>query len=134
MRTELVNADRRIEALITTDALTGLSNRRHLGDALELALARARRDGAGFALLVLDVDRFRRNDDSLGSAIGDPCWWKWANASRPACGRVTCWRVWAAINSRCSCMALTSAAPRRRPHACSTSPAAAIAWMAASSP
>jgi diguanylate cyclase (GGDEF)-like protein/PAS domain S-box-containing protein len=70
-RTEIVNADRRIEALITTDALTSLPNRRHLGDALELALAHARRDGAGFALLVVDLDRFKQINDSLGSEVGD---------------------------------------------------------------
>jgi len=70
-RTEIVDADRRIEALITTDALTGLPNRRHLGDALELALAHARRDGSGFALLVVDLDRFKQINDSLGSEIGD---------------------------------------------------------------
>jgi len=70
-RTELVAADRRIETLTTTDTLTGLPNRRHLGDALDLALAHARRDHSGFAVLLVDLDRFKQINDSLGQALGD---------------------------------------------------------------
>jgi diguanylate cyclase (GGDEF)-like protein len=70
-RTELVNADRRIEALITSDALTGLPNRRHLADALHQALAQARREHAGLALLLFDLDRFKQINDSLGGEAGD---------------------------------------------------------------
>jgi diguanylate cyclase (GGDEF)-like protein len=53
------------------DPLTGLANRNLALDRLDLALARRRRDGTDVAMIVLDVDRFRVINDSLGHSIGD---------------------------------------------------------------
>ena len=69
--TELVNAGQRIEALASTDALTGLFNRRQLGQALGDAIRQARRSAGSLALLLLDLDRFKQINDSLGHAVGD---------------------------------------------------------------
>lgn len=69
--TELVQAGRRIETLSTTDALTGLYNRHEIGQRLDEALRQARRDGGTLALLVLDLDRFKHINDSLGHEMGD---------------------------------------------------------------
>ena len=68
---ERLEAHARIEVLSQTDALTGLPNRRRLADRIELALATARRDGTPFALLHLDLDRFKPINDTLGLALGD---------------------------------------------------------------
>ena len=69
--TERIVAENRIEALSLRDALTGLPNRRSLADAVGLATANARRDGSSYALMVIDLDRFRQINDSLGHDIGD---------------------------------------------------------------
>ena len=69
--TELVTAGQRIEALSSTDALTGLFNRRQMGQAITDALRQARRTAGTLALLLLDLDRFKQINDSLGPEIGD---------------------------------------------------------------
>ena len=69
--TEKLEARERIEVLSYTDALTGLPNRRLLADRVEVALAVAKRDATPFALLFLNLDRFKHINETLGHTFGD---------------------------------------------------------------
>jgi predicted signal transduction protein with EAL and GGDEF domain/FixJ family two-component response regulator len=64
-------AEDRIRHLANFDALTGLPNRRQLIWRAERALEAARRIGHHVALLMIDVDRFKVINDTLGHAAGD---------------------------------------------------------------
>jgi diguanylate cyclase (GGDEF)-like protein len=54
-----------------TDVLTGWNNRRYLGVRLNEELARARRDRATLVCLMLDIDHFKKVNDTWGHAAGD---------------------------------------------------------------
>ncbi len=64
-------ASQRIEELSHTDMLTGLPNRRALSQRVEYARAIAKREHSGFAMLFVDLDRFKQINDTLGHAFGD---------------------------------------------------------------
>ena len=53
------------------DSLTGLPNRKYLLRDADEALAAARQDGTGIALCLLDLDRFKEVNDTLGHQVGD---------------------------------------------------------------
>lgn len=55
----------------THDALTGLQNRRSFDDFLEAEIARQRRYGSHFSLLLVDLDRFKELNDERGHNAGD---------------------------------------------------------------
>ncbi len=69
--TERKNAEEKIRLLAYYDVLTGLPNRRSFLDQLGLAIERAQRRDEPLALLFLDLDRFKRINDSLGHSAGD---------------------------------------------------------------
>ncbi|MFL5115742.1 MAG: GGDEF domain-containing protein [Microvirga sp.] len=59
----------RIESL--TDALTGVSNRKHFEETLIRAIERAGQDRSPLALIVIDIDHFKRFNDTYGHLTGD---------------------------------------------------------------
>ena len=68
---EKIAAQQRIEQLAYTDALTGLPNRLMLTERVNHAIRLAQRNGQGFAMVFLDLDRFKSINDSLGHLFGD---------------------------------------------------------------
>jgi diguanylate cyclase (GGDEF)-like protein/PAS domain S-box-containing protein len=68
---ELDRAKARLQTMATTDALTGLANRRQLDDMLALELRRALREAQPLSVLLLDIDHFKTVNDLHGHQAGD---------------------------------------------------------------
>ena len=69
--TERKVAEEKIALLARTDPLTGLANRNTFIERLRQSFVAARRGAPGFALLYIDLDRFKDINDTLGHPIGD---------------------------------------------------------------
>lgn len=67
----LESATETISLLARTDELTGLHNRRSFNESFALALSSARRHGHPLSLISIDLDNFKRVNDTLGHGIGD---------------------------------------------------------------
>lgn len=70
-RTRYMDILDRMESLAIRDSLTGLFNRRTLGDDLVFQLAQARRIGRPLSVVTADLDHFKRVNDVHGHAVGD---------------------------------------------------------------
>jgi diguanylate cyclase (GGDEF)-like protein len=64
-------AERKLEELATTDALTGLRNRRKFDQVIDLEWRRAMRQKTPVALLMIDADHFKAYNDTFGHQAGD---------------------------------------------------------------
>lgn len=73
MQAQLADANQELRRLSSQDGLTGIANRRCFDQALEAEWRRARRSGMPLGLIMLDVDYFKRYNDTYGHQKGDDC-------------------------------------------------------------
>jgi len=69
----LEEANERLERAASTDALTGIANRRVFDERLEVEWRRCRRNRQPLAILMIDIDHFKRFNDLHGHVAGDDC-------------------------------------------------------------
>jgi diguanylate cyclase (GGDEF)-like protein len=68
---EIRERDEKLSRLATTDALTGLANRRHAMESMATMLTRSRRKAEPLGVIILDVDFFKKINDTFGHPVGD---------------------------------------------------------------
>jgi diguanylate cyclase (GGDEF)-like protein len=71
--TQQKEAQMALQRLATKDGLTGIANRRCFDEALAAEWHRAQRDQTSLSLILIDVDHFKRYNDTYGHQKGDDC-------------------------------------------------------------
>lgn len=69
----LIELNQALEILVSQDKLTGLANRRHFDQFLDVEFKRAKRLGSPLSLILVDVDFFKCYNDHYGHLAGDEC-------------------------------------------------------------
>jgi diguanylate cyclase (GGDEF)-like protein len=72
-RTDLVILNQALQKQALEDGLTRIANRRHFDTTLEAEFARGRRTNSPLSLLMIDVDFFKKYNDTYGHVAGDHC-------------------------------------------------------------
>jgi len=87
MGQSIARHDREVRQMAYTDSLTGLTNRLAFREALDHRLLGARASGQGLALLFIDIDEFKRVNDTLGHEAGDDALLQFAQRIAAAVGQ-----------------------------------------------
>jgi diguanylate cyclase (GGDEF)-like protein len=73
LQEEVIHSNQKLDRLSRFDPLTDLANRRHFDEFLAQVWSRAQHDGEEVALLMIDIDHFKKYNDRYGHAQGDAC-------------------------------------------------------------
>lgn len=84
---DLRAAQEALELIATHDSLTGLANRRLFERALDIEFGRGTRQASPLSLVMLDIDFFKRYNDTYGHVAGDHCLAEVARALKTCCHR-----------------------------------------------
>jgi diguanylate cyclase (GGDEF)-like protein/PAS domain S-box-containing protein len=85
--TERKKAEEQLKLFASMDGLTGIANRRHFDNTLDLEWRRAMRSAKPLSLIIIDVDYFKNYNDVYGHLAGDSCLQKIAHTIRDSLRR-----------------------------------------------
>ena len=113
MQSAIATREEEIRFQATHDALTGLPNRTLFLDRLSYAIIGARRNGPAVGMIMMDIDRFKEINDTLGHQFGDQLLIEIGRRLEHTLRRATRSRASAATSSRSCSRRRRSSTPRR---------------------
>ena len=87
MKKQLEESNRKLQKLSMLDGLTGIANRRHFDEALEEYIVDHNEGGLPLSLILIDIDYFKRFNDTYGHQAGDDCLAKVAKTLAAKCNQ-----------------------------------------------